>query len=618
MLNLKEDRDGILLNQLLQSVIDIFPGDLSVIDPAYNLVHTNLKNKLDGFGTKSLIGGKCFRHCEYMKTSPDECFAKKVYKSGHPVIGQELMLNDGRWVEVNCLPLKNQFGDIRMVVEFISDITQYKSTEFSLKESEERWLLALEGTNDGIWDWNISTNEVFFSDRWAQMLGYEPQDLKHSFGTYTSLVHPVDIGKVMKAIEDHMAQKSEHFSIEYRMLQKNGHYMWVHGRAQAIWDGAGNAVRMTGSHTDITDRKIREQEINYLTFHDKLTNLYNRAYFDDAMNRLNTQRQMPLSIIIGDLNGLKVTNDVFGHQVGDDLLCLVSEILKNCCRKEDVVARWGGDEFAILLPRTDEKTAFEICRRISDTCDTYQHKLLKPSISLGAATKLTPDISLQYTIKEAEDLMYRHKLLESRSNQSVIISSLEKTLFERSNETEEHAHRMKLMGFQLGKSLNLTATEQDALSLLCVLHDIGKIAITDNILTKNGTLTSDEWHQMKKHPEIGYRISKSSNKLEHIADFILYHHEKWDGTGYPKRLKGKNIPMLSRLLTIIDAYDVMTHERVYKAPLPHSAAIKELKRCAGTQFDPDMVKAFLKLDWKKLMEEEMKVSNKDILHTLQI
>ncbi|MDW7678905.1 MAG: PAS domain-containing protein, partial [Bacillota bacterium] len=303
------DQDYVQLNELLQSVIDIFPGNLSVIDPAYNLVHTNLKNQQEGFGTKSLIGDKCYRHCEYLQNSPDECFAKKVYSTGKPVMGEQLQMNDGRWVEVNCLPLKNEKGETRMVVEFISDITHHKRTEFSLKENEERWQLALEGNNDGIWDWNITTNEMFFSDRWAEMLGYAPGELKSVFATFSNLVHPQDIGLVMKVLQDHMARKSPHFSLEYRMLKADGQFLWVHGRAQAIWNEQGSAVRMTGSHTDITERKIREQEINYLTFHDKLTNLYNRAYFDDAMNRLNTQRQMPLSIIIGDLNGLKITND---------------------------------------------------------------------------------------------------------------------------------------------------------------------------------------------------------------------------------------------------------------------------------------------------------------------
>ncbi|WP_343184670.1 diguanylate cyclase [Anoxynatronum sibiricum] len=590
------------LNRLLQSVISIFPGSLSVIDADYNLVYTNLKPRNVGIDHQDLSGDKCFKHCKYIQNSPDECFAKKVFTTGNHVLGKQIQLGNGRWVEVNSIPLKDDFGSILFVVEFISDITQYKETERSLKESEERWQLALEGNNDGIWDWNIRSNEVFFSDRWVEMLGYEHGQLKSIFQTFTMLIHPVDIGKVMKGLQDHMAQKTNHFSMEYRMQCNEGQYKWIHGRAQATWDDSGKAIRMTGSHTDITERKLREEEISFLTFHDKLTGLYNRAYFDDAMRRMDTERMLPLSVIIGDVNGLKVTNDIFGHLVGDQLLSKIAEILQTACRKEDIVARWGGDEFAILLPRTPVLVAEDICQRITNACSNFDDEVIRPNISLGASAKVRMDQKINAVIKEAEDLMYRHKLLESRSNQNVVIASLEKTLFERSNETEEHAQRMKTMGFHLGQVLNLSSSEQDALRLLCVLHDIGKIAITDSILTKNGPLTLDEWHQMKKHPEIGYRIAKSSSKLEHIADYILFHHERWDGTGYPKGLKGKEIPKLSRLLTIIDAYDVMTHERVYKEPRSHGDAVRELKQCAGTQFDPEMVKAFIRIDWPQLLE----------------
>lgn len=261
------------LSQLLQSVIDIFPGDLSVIDPAYNLVHTNLQRQDFGIDKNGLVGEKCFRNCKYLQNSPEECFAKQVFNTGEAILKKQIQLKNGRWVEVNCLPLKDDAGKTMMVVEFISDITQYKDTKISLQEREERWQLALEGNKDGIWNWTIRSNEVFFSDRWLQMLGYLPGDVKNTFQHFTSLVHPADIGKVMKGLQEHMAKKTSHFSMEYRMLCADKTYKWIHGRSQATWDKMGEAIRMTSSHTDITERKIRENQINYLTFHDKLTGL---------------------------------------------------------------------------------------------------------------------------------------------------------------------------------------------------------------------------------------------------------------------------------------------------------------------------------------------------------
>lgn len=344
---------------------------------------------------------------------------------------------------------------------------------------------------------------------------------------------------------------------------------------------------------DITERKKIESEIMFLSYHDKLTGLYNRAFFETELERLDTKRQLPISLIIGDLNGLKLTNDIFGHTEGDKLLQKVAKIIKDSCRKDDIVARWGGDEFAIILPQTESQKVTDICERILSICSKASTDLIQPSIALGYATKENMDMDIQQLLKEAENWMYRHKLLDSRSSKNSIIASLEKTLFERNYETEEHAQRMRKISMHLGKALGLSSKELDQLNLLSILHDIGKIAIPDTILTKPGKLDEQEWEEMKKHTEAGYRIAKSSYELEHIAEYILSHHERWDGTGYPRGLKGREIPRLSRILSVVDAYDVMTHSRPYKEAMSCRDAIEEIKRCAGSQFDPEVSKIFL-------------------------
>jgi HD-GYP domain-containing protein (c-di-GMP phosphodiesterase class II) len=191
--------------------------------------------------------------------------------------------------------------------------------------------------------------------------------------------------------------------------------------------------------------------------------------------------------------------------------------------------------------------------------------------------------------------MYRHKLLESRSTRSNILASLEETLVERSYETREHTTRMKNIATMFGKAMGLTENEMDELSLLASLHDIGKIAVKDSILGKTDKLTDEEWLEMKKHPEIGFRIAQSTNELCHIAEYILGHHERWDGRGYPQGLKGKDIPKLSRIIAIIDSYDAMTSARSYKEAISKSEAIEEIKRCAGTQFDPKLAESFISM-----------------------
>jgi len=352
---------------------------------------------------------------------------------------------------------------------------------------------------------------------------------------------------------------------------------------------------------DITEKKIKDDEIRYISFHDKLTDLYNRAFFEEEISRLDTNRQYPITIIMGDCNGLKLVNDVFGHPEGDRLLKKTAEILKASARKEDIIARWGGDEFVIILPRTEEKTAIEIRERIINACNEAEINPIQPSLALGSATKTDDTQTINDILKEAEERMYRHKLLESKSTRNSIISSFEKMLFERNYETEEHAKRLQDMSKRFGHLVGLSDDELDNLSLLSTLHDIGKIGIPDNILLKPGLLTDGEWELMVRHPEKGYNIAKATNELKDIANLILYHHERWDGSGYPEGLSGTDIPKLSRMLSIMDAYDVITHSRPYKKPLSHKEAMSEITYWAGTQFDPELVEIF-----SQLMENEIR------------
>jgi diguanylate cyclase (GGDEF)-like protein len=341
-------------------------------------------------------------------------------------------------------------------------------------------------------------------------------------------------------------------------------------------------------------RELRESEeqYRYLSFHDRLTGLYNRAYFEEEIKRLDAGRQLPLSLIIGDLNGLKLINDAFGHWEGDKLLCKIAQILRDICRKEDIISRWGGDEFAIILPITNEKAALEACDRIRRACSEAGKEPIQPSIALGVATKENVAQDIQQVLKDAEDKMYRNKLVESETARNFIISSLEKTLTDRRYETEEHIQRLRQMSVQIGRSLGLSDKELEELILLSSLHDIGKLAILESILTKQDSLSLEEWEAMKKHPEIGYRIAQSSNRTASIAEAILAHHERWDGSGYPLGLKGNEIPFIPRIFAIIDAYDVMTHDTLYRKATSHEQALDELRRCAGTQFDPKLIEMF--------------------------
>jgi len=353
--------------------------------------------------------------------------------------------------------------------------------------------------------------------------------------------------------------------------------------------------------TSAFSKYVYDEKIIKLTFNDSLTGLYNRRFFENELIRLNTKRQLPMSIIIADINGLKIINDSLGHAKGDQLLIKSANVLESITRQEDILARQGGDEFAILLPQTDSKEAENIINRIKTFEKTTDTDELSVSMALGTATKTRIDQDIHEILRTADNHMYQNKLLESKSAKNNIIKSLLKTLEVKSNETKEHAIRMTKLAMTFGKKLGLSNSKLNRLALLSTLHDIGKITIPEEILKKPGKLTEKEWGIVKKHPESGYRIANASQVFALVAEAIYAHHEQWSGNGYPRQLAGEDIPYLARIISIIDAYDVMTNERPYKKVMSKNDALKEIEDCANRQFDPMLAKAFI-----KMMQQEKK------------
>ena len=361
---------------------------------------------------------------------------------------------------------------------------------------------------------------------------------------------------------------------------------------------SGKVIGATIFSNEVTDRKKYEASIIYLSYNDSLTGLYNRRYYIERLDELKDTKFNPVSIILCDINGLKIMNDAFGHSAGDDLLIEVSNLLKQIFSDKGHVCRIGGDEFVLLLPNTPLHSAQYYLEKMKRALDSKYIQGMSVSVSFGLACRDGED-SLEQVFREAEEQMYKNKLFEVTSHRSESIKTILNTLHEKNPREKKNTKRVSDICIHIGQQLGMKSEELQLLKAISNLHDIGKIAIDEAILNKPGKLNNQEWEIIKRHPEIGYRIISTSPEYAEIAYDILSHHEKWDGTGYPRGISGENIPIRARIISIADAYDAMISERPYRKSLTHEEAIEEIKKNTGKQFDPKLVDVFLSLYEKK-------------------
>ncbi len=369
----------------------------------------------------------------------------------------------------------------------------------------------------------------------------------------------------------------------------------------------GNMIRLAPAiHREIKEATVRrerkklEKQLAYISLHDPLTELHNRTHFSSELERLSNPKYSPVGIIVGDLDGLKLINDTWGNESGDNLLKITAGILKERCPDNATITRIGGDEFVILLPTASRPAIEQLCRNISQDVDNYNKATplgegIVLSLSLGFALAEPNTTDLNEVYKIADNNLCQEKLHRSQSNRSSIVQTAMKLLEARDFITEGHGDRLQALVARLGIALGLPENKVSELKLLAQFHDIGKVGIPDHILFKPAKLTDEEFAEMKRHSEIGYHIAQASPDLRLIADFILKHHEWWNGNGYPLGLAGCSIPLECRILSIADAYDAMTSNRPYRQALKHEHAIAELSRCSGVQFDPILVDKFIEI-----------------------
>jgi diguanylate cyclase (GGDEF)-like protein/PAS domain S-box-containing protein/putative nucleotidyltransferase with HDIG domain len=491
-----------------------------------------------------------------------------------------LIAKDGteRFIADSIAPVINSHADMSGVIFVFRDITERKKIEEALAKSEKKYKMLAENVSDVISVFNITKDKFTYDDRLS------PEALVNARR---------EMEKNVKHFIEH-PNEEKYFITESQQVCKNGSIIWVETSRKYQYNEDGE-IESVNVIRKIDDRKKAEEQLLYVSYHDQLTGLYNRRFYEEEMNRINTERNIPITLIMADVNGLKLTNDSFGHQAEDLLLQKAANVFKRECRADEIIARIGGDEFVILLPQTDSVEAKNLINRISEAISKESKGNLIVSISMGFAVKEKATDNINDVFKQAEDEMYKQKLSESANIRIQTIDLIMKALYEKLPRELVHSENVSAICESIATKLNLEKEDINQIKIAGLMHDIGKIGIDDSKLNKAGNLTIEELRDIERHSEIGYRILRAANEFTEIAQYVHEHHEKWNGGGYPKGLKSEEISLGAKIIAVANLYDLLTSEKPSGEGLEKSEALQRINESAGEYLDPELVKIFVDL-----------------------
>jgi diguanylate cyclase (GGDEF)-like protein/PAS domain S-box-containing protein len=491
----------------------------------------------------------------------------------------------GKSIHVEFISNVYYENDLKVVQCNIRDITERFEAKEALSMSERKFESYIDHAPGGVFITDEDGRYIEVNRSTSEITGYRiGQLLKMTIGDIT-----VENSLSCALILFETLKTNGRMDGELQFRHKSGSTRWWRVDAVKL-----SEKRFLFFAYDITARKKADEYLLFLGYHDQLTGMHNRRYFEDYIVSVDSDDNLPISLIICDINGLKTVNDSHGHAAGDALLVQTAKILKDLANPDEIVARIGGDEFVIVCPKMNAHAVKGRIAEIKLKVASIQISGMQLSLSFGYETKHNSTQTFMEILANAENHMYRHKLFEGSSLRSKTIDVIMQTLFEKSGRESVHSKRVSEICQTIAAAMNFDSDEIDRIRVAGLVHDIGKIGINESILNKTSSLSDYEWIEIKKHPEIGWRILSAAKEFTDLAKYVLNHHERWDGNGYPNGIKRENIPIEARIIALADAFDAMTSKRSYRAGVSVEQAIAEIIRCSGTQFDPGIVDVFVR------------------------
>jgi diguanylate cyclase (GGDEF)-like protein/PAS domain S-box-containing protein len=499
------------------------------------------------------------------------------------------------YLSINVIPKYNKEKQIITYRGLAIDITEKEKMEQQISNENERYKTTLLSVGEGVISTDCDGNITVMNPLAEKMTGWSQQEAAGMRLTQILTVMDEQTGKQCENPADIVLRTAAAYQPGFAtiLISKSGKEIPVEIIAAPIKNTIVETSGVVIVLKDFSEYRERQKQIEFLSYRDYLTGLYNRRYFEQAIKTMDVRSNLPLTVMTLDVNGLKLTNDAFGHAMGDRLLRTVADILRKACRSDDLIARLGGDEFAVLLPQTDLMKAKKIKQRIHQTAMKTKLETVVVSLAIGYSVKTNVHEYMDNVLINADKMMYKEKFNQGKTMRNKTIDTVLQNINSKFDQEKIHTERVSQYCYLISSALNLGQKEISEVKIAGLLHDIGKIMIPSDLLNKPGKLTDEEFDIVKRHPETGYQILKSVDEYVAIANYVLHHHERWDGKGYPAGLEGEAIPLQSRIIAIADSYEAMTSRRVYQRTKTVEEAKEELKRCAGSQFDPELVSVFL-------------------------